>query len=462
MNDAVSSCKTSVSMSRRSFSLTVVLAGQHRNFLADLVTRFAVLAPPFPSHAAAIEALASVLIDRGHEVLWLQQQDVRTQLKDARIRFVAVGARTHPTGSLAGILDRAAHPDGLLGLVRVIRDVASSTAMLCDEAPAHVAEFRIEAVIADQMEAAGGLVARSLALPFVSVACALPVNREPAIPLPVMPWPYAQDEFGLHRNAASERIHDWLMRPLARVIAAQCVRLHVAGRQTLAECVSPLLQISQTTPDFDFPRNAAGPGFHHVGPLRPPAAPTTALPYELSEGKPFVFASLGTLQGGRLKLFLRIARACRAVDAQLLVAHCGGLDPRGVAALRRAGATWVVDFAPQRAVLARADLLITHAGLNTVMDGLAAGVPMLAMPIAFDQPGIAARLVRCGAGIRLAPAASRRAIERAVRTLLGDPQYRRRSAALGAQVHNAPGTQGAADLVERMVERHRSEAPAHA
>ncbi|MGI4777135.1 MAG: glycosyltransferase [Janthinobacterium lividum] len=426
--------------------------------------RFAVLSPPFPSHAAAMEALTSVLIDRGHEVLWVQQADVRTQLKDPRIRFVAVGARTHPAGTLSDLLERAARPRGVFGLLRVIRDVASSTAMLCEEAPACLAKFRIDAVIADQMEAAGSLVAMSMKLPFVSVACALPVNREPAIPLPVMPWAYAHDEVGLHRNAVSERIHDWLMRPLTRVLAAQCARLRIPVRRTLAECVSPMLQLSQTTQGFDFPRNDMSSGFRHVGPLRPPQAVSTALPFELSQGKPFVFASLGTLQGGRLKLFLRIARACRAIDAQLLVAHCGGLDAQGISAVKRAGAKWVVDFAPQRDVLAKADLLITHAGLNTVMDGLAAGVPMLALPIAFDQPGIAARLVRCGAGLRLTPAAaSRRAIERAVRTLLGTPEYRRRSAALGAEVRNAPGTQGAADLVEGLFTRHRrQEKPAHA
>jgi zeaxanthin glucosyltransferase len=43
-------------------------------------------------------------------------------------------------------------------------------------------------------------------------------------------------------------------------------------------------------------------------------------------GRPFVFASLGTLQGQRFGLFRRIAKACRRLDAQLLVAHCGGLD----------------------------------------------------------------------------------------------------------------------------------------
>ena len=60
-------------------------------------------------------------------------------------------------------------------------------------------------------------------------------------------------------------------------------------------------------------------------------------------GTPFVFASLGTLQGGRFSLFQRIARACRAEGVQLLIAHCDRLDAAQAEAQRlladvRAGA----------------------------------------------------------------------------------------------------------------------------
>ena len=422
------------------------------------MTRFAVFCPPFPSHAAALEALAAVLIDRGHEVFWIHRSDVRRHLSDPRIRFVAVGTARCPEGSLPAVLARAAKPGGPLGLRRVIRDVADSTDMLCSEAPAVLREHGVQVVIADQMEAAGGLLARTLRLPFVSVACALPVNREPALPLPVMPWPYATNEAGLHRNAVSARIHDWMMQPLAKVMGAHGALLGVPTMRTLDDCVSPLLQLSQTTASFDFPREHAPPAFHHVGPLRATSGRSEGLSLEPAPapGKPFVFASLGTLQGGRLRLFIRIARACRAVGAQLLVAHCGGLGARAEKALLQAGADWVTDFVPQHAALARADVLVTHAGLNTVMDALAAGVPMLALPIAFDQPGVAARVVHAGVGLRLTHAlASAKDIERALRALLENNDFRQRAAVQGLAVKDAPGAQGAADLIECAL------APAH-
>ena len=419
------------------------------------MTHFTVIAPPFTSHVRALEALAVALLARGHRVSWIQQADVSDLLSDPRIEFHPVGAATHPPGSLARIVARAASPGGPLGLRRVIADVASATDLLCREAPAVLRALKTEALIADQMEAAGGLLAEGLGLPFISVACALPVNREARVPLPVMPWAYAKDLRGEQLNEGSTRVYDWLMQPHARVIARHAQAFGLSPRNTLAECLSPLAQISQTTASFDFARSHLPAHFHHVGPLRPPLQHEAALGLPIQSGKPFVFASLGTLQGGRFDLFKRIARACQALDVQLLLAHCNQLDSRQAAALLRAGATWVTGFASQRAALARADAVVSHAGLNTALDALAAGTPVLALPIAFDQPGVAARLVHGGAGLRLLPAlASRRAIQNALQRLLQEPAFCQRASVLGADVAQSGGVELAADVIEAALPRH--------
>jgi len=410
---------------------------------------FAVIAPPFTSHVRALEALASVLMDRGHRVSWLHQADVSTLIRDDRIGFHALGAATHPAGQLGAIVARAADPGGLGGLRRVIQDVAAGTDMLCREAPAALERWGVDAIVADQMEAAGGLLAAGLGLPFVSVACALPVNRDLRVPLPVMPWGFALDRRGEQLNEGSTRVYDWLMTPHERVIQRHAARFSLAGRRTLADCLSPLAQISQTTAGFDFPRADLPAHFHHVGPLRGPLVAEPPLDLELDASRPFVFASLGTLQGGRFGLFKRIANACRDEGLQLLIAHCDRLDDAQAAALVRAGATAVTGFAPQRAALARADVVVTHAGLNTAMDALEAGTPQLALPLAFDQPGVAARIAHAGTGIKLLPPlASVKAMRRALRTLLSEPRFADRTRALGQEVVAAGGAERAADIVE--------------
>jgi zeaxanthin glucosyltransferase len=425
------------------------------------MAHFGVVAPAFYSHVSALAALSLELIERGHRVTFLQRPDAGIYLKDSRIGFHAVGHDTHPPGSLASSLRRAANPGGPLGLRQVILDMARGTGMLCEELPAAMQALRVDVVIADQMEAAGGLVAEAMGLPFVSVACAMPVNREPGIPLAVMPFAYENSERAWQVVEGSTRVYDWMMGPHREVIAAQARRFGLGARDGLHECLSPLAQISQTTEAFDFPRRELPPHFHHVGPLRAPmdagAATPTPLP-ELDAGRPVVFASLGTLQGHRLGVFKRVAKACRRLDAQLLVAHCGGLDAAQEAVLLHAGATAVCAFAPQREALARADAVVSHAGINTVMDAVEARTPMLAMPVTFDQPGTAARVLHAGIGLRASlRLAGPGTIARQLRRLFVEPAFGERLDEQAASLARAGGTARAADIVEAALRLRRSE-----
>jgi len=417
------------------------------------MAHFGVVAPAFYSHYNAMAALSAELAARGHRITFLQRVDAGSYLKDPRLAFHAVGLDSHPAGTLAASIERAANPGGPLGLRRVIQDMARTTDMLCRELPPAIQTLGIDALLCDQMEAAGGMVAESLGLPFASVANALPVNREPGIPLPVMPFDYEDSERARHMVEGSTRVYDWLMSPHAEVIAEQARRLGIRPRSAMHECLSPLVEVSQTVERFDFPRRALPPHFHHVGPLRfthgaQAHADGRRMP-DVDPGRPFVFASLGTLQGGRFGLFQRIVRACRKQGVQLLVAHCGGLDERQAQALRVLGADWVVAFAPQEEVLARADVVISHAGSNTVMDAIAASTPILALPIAFDQPGAAARIRHAGIGLSASPRfASPAQMARLLRRLLDEPGFAQRMAPLAADLAQAGGTVRAASLIE--------------
>jgi zeaxanthin glucosyltransferase len=311
----------------------------------------------------------------------------------------------------------------------------------------------VDALLVDQMEAAGALAAQGAGLPFISVACALPVNREAGLPLPVMPFRFGTSERALQMVRGSTRVYDLLMAPHSRVVAQHAARFGLPARGMLHEWLSPLAQISQTVAGFDFPRCAAPSHFYHVGPLRTPGAASTngGMP-PVAAGRPFVFASLGTLQGQRFSLFKRIARACRAQDAQLLVAHCGGLNDAQAKALEQAGATWVTGFAPQSAVLARADAVVSHAGLNTVMDAMLARTPILALPIAFDQPGVAARVAHAGVGVSAsARFASAAQLSRQLGQLLTRSEFARRLEILGAEVELAGGAPRAAGIIEAVL-----------
>ena len=418
------------------------------------MSHYAVIAPPLYSHVKALQALAIQLIERGHRVTFVQQFEACPLLDDPRIGFYPLGETRLAPGSLTNTLTLAARPSGL-GLFRLIDDLAATTDMLCHELPAALETLKVDGLIVDQMEAAGGLVADALGLPYVSVACALPVNREPGLPLPVMPFAYSTVAQARHRYETSEKVYDWLMRRHARVIAQHAQRLGLTPRHSLHECLSTLAQISQTPPSLDFPRAVLPACFHAVGPLRDERPANYAETKMTLPPTPFVFASLGTLQGHRYALFCKIAKACQRLEMPLLVAHCGGLKAAQAARLERYGTTYVTDFADQRAVLSNACAVITHGGLNTVVDAVQSATPMLAIPLAFDQPGVAARIVHHGIGQSATRFASSATLARRLSDLLNNDSYRLRLSAMHSTLIQAGGAAKAAQIAEQALSECR-------
>lgn len=416
-------------------------------FTGDLRLHFALICPPFKSHIAVFQAIGTVLLARGHRVLFVVNGGAEHLVSE---RFDVYAAKGTDKDRLDRIIARTARPGGPLGILRTVHDTAVLTEALCTHAPAHLRALDVDAVLGDQMEPAAGLVARHLGLPMISIACALPMEREDTIPLPFLPWLYDPSEKGMRRNRGGERVSRLLLSEQRRVIRKWAGLFALPGAfNDLQSCLSDTATIAQTTEEFDFPRAAGLRPLYRVGPLRVPSegkAETGDIPFPIDTRKPFVFMSLGTLQGHRFSLFQAAARACLRLDIQLLVAHCGGLTQQQVNAL---DATWVVDFAPQRAVLARADLCITHGGMNTVMDALSFGVPLLALPIAFDQPGISARIMHHKVGLRLSPRLLTTArIQTAIETILREPDFALNAHEIGESISAADGLMLAADVIE--------------
>jgi len=99
-------------------------------------------------------------------------------------------------------------------------------------------------------------------------------------------------------------------------------------------------------------------------------------------------------------------------------------------------------------VLRQCALAITHAGFNTVLDAMSFGVPLVAIPLAFEQPATAARLARAGVADIVPKRFSRARLRIAVERVLGNSSYRENAARVQAEIATAGGVQRAADLTE--------------
>jgi zeaxanthin glucosyltransferase len=408
---------------------------------------FGIVTPPVPGHLHPFGALGRELIARGHRVTCFQVEDLRQRLEAEGLGFHAIGAQSHPAGSLPASLAALGRLRGLAALRFTIAAVADTSEMVCRELPAALRSAGVQALLVDQMEPAGGAVAQHLGLPFVTVCNALAINRDPVVPPPFTPWAFRDAAWVGWRNRLGYAVSDRLTAPIARVVGAHRARWGLPALATPDDSFSPLAQICQMSSAFDFPRQSLPPSFRYVGPLRHPQPSPVPFPWERLDGRPLVFASLGTLQNSREPVFRCFAEACRGLDVQLVITHGGGLTAAQAAGLP--GQPLVVPYAPQQQVLQRAALTLTHAGLNTVLDSLAAGVPMVAMPITYEQPAIARRVEHCGAGLSLTlPRLTPDRLRERITTVLREPSFREAAARQQRAIAAAGGVRRAADLVE--------------
>ncbi len=302
----------------------------------------------------------------------------------------------------------------------------------------------------------GGTIADFLDIPFVTVCNALLTNREDGVPPYFSHWSYSTDWWARLRNRLGNYFLDRVTQPIRTAIIEQRREWKLPPYLHWKDFYSQLAQICQLPAQYDFPRVTLPQCFHYTGPLQDPSGrelisfPSLAFPFEKLTGQPLIYAALGTLQNRKPEIFQFIARACVGLDLQLVIS-LGNPDSKELGA-NLPGSPIVVPFAPQQQLIQKAALTITHAGMNTVLGALSSGVPLVAIPITSEQPGIAARLARTGAG-EVVPLSRLNVpnLRAAIQKVLTEDSYKQNATRLQDAIGRAGGVSRAADIIEQAV-----------
>ena len=135
---------------------------------------------------------------------------------------------------------------------------------------------------------------------------------------------------------------------------------------------------------------------------------------------PLVLVAMSSVFQDKTDLLRRVAVALGQLPVRGLLTTGRAVDPADVPA---PGNVRVVRAAPHGAVLAEAAGVVTHAGHGTVLESLAAGVPLACSPMGRDQKDNTTRVLRLSAGRAVDESAGPDRIAAAVRQLLDDPDY---------------------------------------
>jgi len=181
---------------------------------------------------------------------------------------------------------------------------------------------------------------------------------------------------------------------------------------------------------LDLPAAEIPDNVRYVGPV--PLGPGPDAGWDPPPGAdPLVVVSLGTTAMGEGPVLQRILDGLVDRRVRVLVTVGDHLDPADFSAPPNATVTRPIRHA---AVLPHAAVVITHAGLGTVLAALTDGVPILALPLGREQPANAAAVARVGAGLELPPSASEGEIAAAVDRLLAEATFRRAARDLAATI----------------------------
>lgn len=196
-----------------------------------------------------------------------------------------------------------------------------------------------------------------------------------------------------------------------------------------------------------------GERFLFVGPALAVREDAAGFPLGRLEGAPTLFISLGTTTLNRRPDFYAACfEAFGGTRWQVVLPVGKGMD---MAALGPAPDNFLVrSWVPQVAVLERARVFITHGGMNSTMEALWHGVPLVVCPQMPEQAVTASRVVELGLGVRLEPGrVDAKALREAVEALAGDEGYRARVADFQQHLHEGGGPKRAADVLQQMVRR---------
>ncbi len=288
-------------------------------------------------------------------------------------------------------------------------------------------------------------------IPWVRIVSCNPAEvKDPDVPPPFSGYPVA-DRSGWSDYWAE---YDRALGPMQKAFSEFCVERGAGPLPDRElEHTSPFLNLTLYPAEVDYaratPLGASGTWANLEAAVRT-TDEAWQLPAELEGEAPLVYLSLGSLGSADVGL-MKTLIATLADSPFRVIVSMGPQHTELQADVDGAANMAGAEFLPQTSLLPEVDLVITHGGNNTVTESLYFGKPMVLLPLFWDQYDNAQRIDETGFGKRLstyghAPEELRGAID----GLLADGALADRLAKVSARLRAAPGTEKAADLLERL------------
>ena len=376
-----------------------------------------------PAHGHTNPTLGVVkeLVSRGHQVWYYSYNIMREKIESAGATFISCD--DYDTEQKLSAKDST----------RVGKDLAFSTKILVDTTLAlddkvckEMAELKPDCIVADSMALWGKAVALKLGIPFVSSTTTFAFNQH------------------------SARIMKQGFKDLIKMILAvpkttkQIKRLQSKGYpvKNILDIIASddnTHTIVYTSPEFQPCSETFSEKYAFVG----PSIRSANEEIEKKRDK-LIYISMGTVNNDMMPFYKACISALRDTDYQVIMSVGNLVSIEDFGELPENIS--VYSHVDQIAVLKKADVFVSHCGMNSVSESLYFEVPLVMLPQTSEQKGVAERVSQLGAGIKV-DKLDGVSVMTAINKILSIDTYKQNAKKIAEGFKNSSGEKGAADKI---------------
>lgn len=370
--------------------------------------------------------LARRLVQRGHRVRIMSDQCNEPEARAAGCEFVAyTRAPSRRDKSAASTIVRDYEAKTPIQGFTIFRDT-----IMVNPARAYAEDVfaELDRESADMVVVSDFLFGPMIAAEKARIPYAILVPNPYMLPAPGLPP--AGTPFAPPRNIL-ERARDGMIKWIAmRTLNGGLPGLNMARTALGLAPVAHILEFNQhaarvlmlTSPAFDFTPTRLPDNVRYVGPMLNDPSWTTDAPSDIAtDSAPLVVVSFSTTFQNQATILQKVLDALGELPIRAIATIGPALDS---AQFRVPTNVTLRPSARHSELFGQAAAVVTHGGHGTVIRALAAGVPLICIPMGRDQQGNAARVVARHAGKLLSEKASVAVIRAAIHEVAIVPCYR--------------------------------------
>ena len=372
-----------------------------------------------PAHGHTNPTLEVVreLVSLGHEVLYYSYNMLQEKIEATGAKFISCDDYN---------MEQKLSPREI---VRIGKDLAFSTKILVDTTLAldemvceEMEKMRPDCIVADSMAIWGKCVAMKLGIPFVSSTTTFAFNQHSAKIMKQSIWQVLKMIFSMGK------IQNDIKRLQAKGYPINNVLDIIQNNDSVDTVV-------YTSPEFQPASETFSDKYVFVGPSIRPAVSQIEKTHEK-----LIYISMGTVVNNNVKFYHDSIKAFANTNYQVIMSVGNLVDMKEFENLPEN--INVYQSVDQIAVLSKADVFISHCGMNSVNESLYYGVPLVMYPQTPEQGGVANRVEQLKAGIFLKKSNAAN-ICNAVETLLNNEEYRKNAQCISDGFKKCSGAKGA-------------------